>query len=127
MKFVVPVGSCDVSSGSVKQVDKWIDTGKVELNSLNQNGVAPLHQAAFANNVAVVELLLRWGADINKQSSDGCTPIHAAVQGGSSRAVALLIDYGADLFIENDNGALPIEETENEGIIAILQQAMSVN
>jgi ankyrin repeat protein len=127
VKFVVPVGSCDVSSGSVKQVNKWIDTGKIELNSLNQNGVAPMHQAAFANNVAVVELLLRRGADINKQSSDGCTPIHAAVQGGSSRAVALLIDYGADLFIENDNGALPIEETENESIIAILQQAMSVS
>jgi ankyrin repeat protein len=127
VKFIVPVGSCDVSSGSVKQVNKWIDSGKVELNSLNQNGVTPLHQAAFANNVVVVELLLRRGADINKQSSDGCTPIHAAVQGGGSRAVALLIDYGADLFIENDNGALPIEETENEGIIAILQQAMTVS
>ena len=127
VKFVVPVGSCDVSSGSMKQVNKWIDSGKIELNALNQNGVTPLHQAAYANNAAVVELLLRRGADINKQSSDGCTPIHAAVQGGSSRAVALLIDYGADLFIENDNGALPIEETENEGIIAILQQAMTVN
>ena len=127
VKFIVPVGSCDVSSGSVKQVNKWIDSGMIELNSFNENGVTPLHQAAFANNVAVVELLLRRGADINKQSSDGCTPIHAAVQGGSSRAVALLIDYGADLFIENENGALPIEETENEGIIAILQQAMSVN
>ena len=126
VKFVVPVGSCDVSSGSVKQVNKWIDSGKIQLNSLNQNGVTPLHQAAFANNVSVVELLLRRGADINKQSSDGCTPIHAAVQGGSSRAVALLIDYGADMFIENENGALPIEETENEGIIAILQQAMTV-
>ena len=126
VKFIVPVGSCDVSSGSVKQVNKWIDSGKIELNSLNQNGATPLHQAAYANNVAVVELLLRRGADINKQSSDGCTPMHAAVQGGSSRSVALLIDYGADLFIENDNGALPIEETENESIIAILQQAMTV-
>lgn len=127
VKFIVPAGSCDVSSGSVKQVNKWIDSGKIELNSLNQHGVTPLHQAAFANNVAVVELLLRRGADINKQSSDGCTPIHAAVQGGGSRAVALLIDYGADMFIENDNGALPIEETENERIIAILQQAMTVS
>lgn len=127
VEFVVPLGACDVSNGSVKQVSKWIDSGQIKVNSFNQNGVTPLHQAAYANNVPVIELLLRRGADINRQSIDGCSPLHAAVQGGSTRAVLVLVEYGADLFIENESGALPIEETENEGIIGILQQAMTHN
>lgn len=126
VKFIVPNSVCNVSTASVAQVNKWIDSGKIEINNLNEIGVTPLHEASFANNVAVMELLIRRGADINKQSIDGSTPIHAAVQGGSYRAIHLLIDYGADLFIENENGALPIEETEDETMISLMQQAMTV-
>lgn len=126
VKFVVPNASCNVSTGTVGQVKKWIDSGKIEVNNLNEIGVTPLHEAAFANNLPVIELLIRRGADVNRQSIDGSTPLHAAAQGGSCASMGLLIDCGADLFIENNNGALPIEDTEDETMIALMQQAMTV-
>lgn len=126
VKFGVPNGLCDVANGTVAQVNKLVESGKIDVNKLNEMGVAPLHEASFANNVPVMELLIRKGADINRQSLDGSTPLHAAVQGGASRATVLLIDCGADLFVENENGALPIEETEDEMFISLLQQAMTV-
>lgn len=127
VKFVVPSGSCNVAYGTVAQVNKWIESGKIEVDSLNEiTGVAPLHEASFANNVPVMELLIHKGADINRPSLDGSTPLHAAAQSGSTHAIALLVDYGVDLFVENDNGALPIEETEDEAVISLIRQAMTV-
>lgn len=126
VKFGVPNGLCDVANGTVVQVNKLVESGKIDVHNLNEMGVAPLHEASFANNVPVMELLIHKGADINKQSLDGSTPLHAAVQGGASHAMALLIECGADLFVENENGALPIEETEDEAFISLLQEAMTV-
>ena len=41
-------------------------------------GDTPLHQAAFNNNLAIVEILVRNGADVNVKNELGETPADLA-------------------------------------------------
>jgi ankyrin repeat protein len=50
--------------------------------------------AAMSEEDAVVEVLLRWGADPNAVTDLGSTPLHVAT---SPLAAKHLIQYGADV------------------------------
>ena len=51
----------------------------------------PLHMAAWAGNVAVVELLLSKGADPQAKNSQGATPLQEAERANSNRRVIELL------------------------------------
>jgi ankyrin repeat protein len=63
-----------------------------------------LTQAAFANNVPVVRLMLGLGFDVNARGGEGFTPVAHAALRGLVDVVRVLIDHGADLEIRNDYG-----------------------
>jgi ankyrin repeat protein len=67
----------------------------LDLNECDESGQTPLHQAAAAGNVAVVERLLLAGADPNvSRFSSNETPLHDAV---NLEVARLLVDHGADI------------------------------
>lgn len=83
----------------------------------------PLHAAA--DNIEVIELLLRKKADVdfNCQTSDMETPLHLAVSWDCPAVIQFLLDKGADPKLKTDAGfncldiAAQASSTESLGII----------
>ena len=79
-------------------------TPDVNLKAENPQQVAALHAATAKRNAAMVERLLRAGADPNLTQADGFTPLHAAAHHGDALIAGLLILFGADRSAKNAKG-----------------------
>ncbi len=71
-------------------------TGDVNTPARNAQQVAAIHAATAHHNTAMVERLLRAGADADQAQAGGVTPLHAAAQHGDGAIAALLVLFGAD-------------------------------
>jgi len=66
--------------------------------------VTPLWCAAVAGKLKVVEVLVRFGADVNSVSDTGSTPVRSACFMTHLDIVKLLVENGADIQKPNQNG-----------------------
>ena len=72
------------------------------------SGDTPLHLASNGGHAAVVEFLIKNGADINAMSRDRQTPLQSAIKNGKMAVRELLLENGARLdLVEESAGALP--------------------
>ncbi|XP_041379485.1 ankyrin repeat domain-containing protein 50-like [Gigantopelta aegis] len=62
----------------------------------------PLHYAAEKGHNAIVEILIKYKADVNCVDENGTTPLHYAVNRGYTDVVQVLLKYGADVNIQDD-------------------------
>ncbi len=60
-------------------------------------GITPLSLACTNGNAALIEALLRAGADANATSGDGATALMTAALSGNANAVTVLVKNGADV------------------------------
>lgn len=95
----------------------------------NHRRSRPLHYAADGyvvsklwnekNQVAMIRLLLKAGADINAQDKNGATPLHRSVRTRCTAAVKCLLSAGANPTIKNKPGStafhLAIQNTGRGG------------
>ena len=66
-----------------------------QVNTKGWRGFSPLHAAAMANNIAVLEHLIACGADTNARDGRGETPRGRAVERGCGDAARVLREQGA--------------------------------
>ena len=69
----------------------------------------------------IIDLLLKYGANINSQNEIGNTPLNEAVNDDLYDMVVFLLDRGADPNIPNENGILPIDNTDDYRIKRLLK------
>ena len=62
-----------------------------------------LWAASVAGHRELVQLLLRYGADVNTQATGGSSPLLAAVSRGHGNVTELLVHAGADIHLADDN------------------------
>mmetsp|Transcript_3085 Transcript_3085/g.10753 ORF Transcript_3085/g.10753 Transcript_3085/m.10753 type:complete len:172 (-) Transcript_3085:814-1329(-) len=72
------------------------------LDKRNDN--SPLHIAAQNGHLALVQMLLKKGADVNAQNAQGQTAMHMAVSYDLDPVVACLTAAGADGELTNKHG-----------------------
>jgi uncharacterized protein len=91
----------------------------VELNPTIDIYFSPLGYAiSKQQDSAMIEALVKRGANVNIKDSDGETPLMFAVRFSSTDVVKTLIGVGADVNAKNTKGAsvLAIAETSSENI-----------
>lgn len=85
----------------------------------------PLHLAVRQGDVAVVELILRHGADVSAADDRGRTPLHHAIDEGHAELARLLIDRGAPLDARDESGMTPIymaASKDQSEILSLLEE-----
>ncbi len=104
-----------VIEGDVSKVSKIIEED-IDINLLDtrtkKTGRTALNWAAWYGNLEMIELLLRYGAQINLANKSGYTPIHHAIENCKFDAVHLLLERGADLSIPSLKGVYPKETAQ---------------
>ena len=76
---------------------------------------APVADAAESRDAAVIETLLKTGADVNAAQVDGMTALHWAVYHDEFQTAKLLVKAGADVRRENRYGVAPISLAATNG------------
>jgi len=103
-------------SNAVEAAATWLQpliTNRANINARDTNGRTPLHLAAQAKNVPVMEALIHYGAKVNARDSAGKTPLHLAVEdidplGKSLPVVASLVKHRAKVSLADTNGVTPL-------------------
>ncbi len=108
------------------------------VNDSDVDGCNVLHYAVWQwdkkkndtmpNRHAIVEMLLKAGADVNSQGDvcccmEGYTPLHVAAlwNGGDPKTVALLLSYNPDLTIKSREGESVLESCHSDRNPEIVQ------
>lgn len=81
--------------------------------------------AADKGDKPMVELLLRYGADVNAKNDDGEVALHYAALDGHTDIVQTLLDHNADVNVKSEIGATPLslaEKASKSDVVALLKQ-----
>ena len=103
---------------------KYLLQQHAEVNSAAQNPskVYPIHSAAAAQSVVIVDLLLTAGANPNVQQSGGFTPLMSAAVHNNAELITLLLANGADKAQTDDEGKTAWDHGESKGFeISVLK------
>lgn len=93
--------------GKLESAQVLLDLGADPDLTGGPSQVTALHTAAQKSNTDMVNLLLRYRADVKIKDDEGATPLHAAAAAAAVEAAQLLVQAGADLVARNALGETP--------------------
>jgi ankyrin repeat protein len=103
-----------------------IDKGAlIDSRSTNSMKNTPLHAAAAGGATAMVELLLKRGANANLTQEGGWTALHGAAQSGNRAMAETLLAHGANINQRADNNQTPLDMALLKGhhdLVELLEQ-----
>src|SRR6185369_2730989 len=110
-----------VSSGSVELVQRLIAGGS-DVNFKDKFRQPALF---YANDLAMVKILVEAGAEVNVADHIKMTPLIHAVMGCDEELIDYLLDHGADVKARNSIGVTPLHAAlcGNPGVIQSLVSA----
>ena len=100
---------------------KHFEIMKADLNTSSSGNHTPLTYAIFKENVEIVEVLIKSGADVDQEDDDGWTPLVMAIDKGNHEITSLLIRNGANPNILDTKKRTPITEAIDKGNLKILK------
>ena len=86
----------------IQVLARW---AKTDVNVLSTQGESVLMLVALKGQDALVDQLIKKGADVNKT---GWTPLHYAASGGHAKVISLLLENSAYIDAESPNGTTPL-------------------
>jgi ankyrin repeat protein len=97
-------------NGNETIIELLINSGKVDVDSKDNDGPTPLWIAVWYGYEAVVKLLLKTGkVDVDPKDKYGLTPLWIAASNGHEEVVKLLLDTGkVDVNLKDKDGQTPL-------------------
>ena len=105
--------------GDVEEVKRMLI--RVDPNTRDICGRAPLHYAAREGRVEVMKLLLERGAYPNAWDNGGMTPLHYAAERGDVEIVRLLLEKWAYPNARDQMGRTPLHEATKNGHVDVVR------
>ncbi|XP_021375917.1 ankyrin-1-like [Mizuhopecten yessoensis] len=92
---MTPLHAC-AKNGYIETVDILLQHGDIDVDKRDASNNTALHLACQQEHLAIVQRLLRHGADVNARDCLDRTPLFAAVKGRSNEIVDQLIQFNGD-------------------------------
>jgi ankyrin repeat protein len=102
-----------------KLLKRGDDVNKTDCSQ--DHSVTPLHTALIHGHDAIVELLLKHGADVHRAANNGRTPLHIAASNGRANVVEWLLDHHANLEAKDARGWTPLFVACFRGHLAVVR------
>jgi len=118
-------------TGNLKKFRELLAVGN-KLNFDKQTGMTPLHLAAAAGHMQIVELMLMRGVDVNLKTREDkierlrdCTPLHYAAEQGREKMVEFLLQKGAAVNAGTFHQYTPLHYAALKGNLKITQMLIA--
>lgn len=111
---------CAAHHGNLNAVRVFAERRGSNVKLKNKQGRTPLHSAAAAGHVKLVQYLLKEGADINATGRFGETPLHCAAAAGYTDIVRILVEEGAEIMCRKKDGQTPLHSAAASGHCAVV-------
>ena len=104
---------------------------KVDVNAKSADGTTALHWAIYRDNAAVVQRLIKAGADVKTANEFGSTPMAEAAVVGDAAVIEALLNAGADVESRGADGQTALMVVARSGNVAaaetLLKHGAKVN
>jgi len=138
IEFLNSMELCTAAQRTKPFHDSWAETTRlvpgavtivesvVEVNGADSVGNSSLAQAVHLKQLALIDELLRAGADVNSSNGGGGTPLMRAVWSGNTGVVRQLLAAGAWINAQTDDGKTALMDaarTRNREMAELLLDA----
>ena len=89
-------------------LDEYKDVLIENIDTKDEEGITPLHDASSHGNLEAVQFLIDNGADVNARNKYNETPLHYASYHGRLEIARLLVDNEADVNAKDERGNIPL-------------------
>lgn len=93
---------------------------KNKTETLNDEGLAPIHLSVIKNDVKLLELLIKKNCDIDFKDISSNTALHHAVINNNTMAIRILLQHQASLNVKNDYNETPFQLAIKPGRASLL-------
>ena len=111
------------ATGNLERVRELVKQNAGLVNAFAADGFFPLGLAAFFGHRAIVEFLLKNGAEVNTaaRNAQRVTALHGAVAGRDVEIVKMLLERGASANVKQERGFVPLHDAAANGNLALVQ------
>ena len=103
-----------INDGDIQEVTEYLAKGG-NPNPELYHGASLLSHACSKENTEIVELLIKYGADVNHKSDSGNTVLHYLCKYNRFESAKILLKHGADLSIKGQYNETPYEIAQKMG------------
>ncbi len=111
-----------VRNQDLLRLQKLVAANPALVKGQDAGGSTPLHHAAAFGNSAIMELLIKAGADVTARNGRGATPLHWAVS--EEARTRLLLEKGAVINGQTDSGRtalyLAASQSNRDAVLRLL-------
>ncbi|HMF60335.1 MAG TPA: ankyrin repeat domain-containing protein [Vicinamibacterales bacterium] len=98
---------------------------RIDVNTPQADGMTALHWATYQDDVELVTLLVRAGANVQAANRYGVTPLSLACTNGDGAMVEMLLKAGADPNAALPGGETPLMTAARTGAVASVKALVS--